>query len=824
VTLPRHLDLAALALGLAATLVGAAGVAAYMTNEAAWLRAIPDTPAIAFSEAIALMIGGFAVAAAALAPLPRIRRLAVLAGGALTCLGVECLVAGSLGTQLAIDLPALDVAPGRGAPAERMVASAGVCLALLGATIACLPLLRGRRSAIALTAAATIAGAFGATTLAGYLLHVEFLVSWPSDSALAPNTALGLALLGAGACSAVLHHAKFSGGIAGESRAIQLTAVWMLSLFAVIAGVSTFALAQLEYQSAVRAELARSLDDRRAFLAYAIGEHLQQVGFGAHSVAAATHAAPREPAAREAMRRKLAASADALTAAGFSAWRFDVDGMRVSAGRFVDAPQFEVALAPPADTHLLLKDGEYYLRTRIVLRDGERVVGSALAEDPFPELGRLKAEADRWGTTGTLVLCASQDDALACFPSRNSSAGTRARRDATGRAVPASLAIDRQAGVDEMLDLRQHRTLAAYGPVGATGLGMVMKIDIAEMNAPLGRRFGGAVLLLAILVALGVWMLRRRIRPLTDALVDAREEATRVASQFKGVAEVSMDGCFLMDAVRNRRGQIVDFRIRFVNARGAVLVGRASDDVTGRTLHELLPPDQATYFVSRYARIVASGASLAEQFRMSSTDRSAPWIAHQAVKLGDGVSVTARDITDLKNVERQLRSKAENDALTGLPNRALFFERLGRALTEARSARKGVAVLFLDVDRFKTINDTHGHAAGDDVLIEFGRRLRALVRVTDTVARLGGDEFAILLPALEAVEQAERIAAGILTAMARPFRIAGGEIEVGTSIGVGFSAGLDTPEALVGRADRKLYQAKTGGRGRFASGSERRAA
>ena len=79
--LPRHLDLAALALGLAATLVGAAGVAAYMTNDGAWLRVIPDTPAIAFSEAIALMIGGFAVAAAALAPLPRIRRIAVLAGG-----------------------------------------------------------------------------------------------------------------------------------------------------------------------------------------------------------------------------------------------------------------------------------------------------------------------------------------------------------------------------------------------------------------------------------------------------------------------------------------------------------------------------------------------------------------------------------------------------------------------------------------------------------------------------------------------------------------------------------------------------------------------
>ena len=222
---------------------------------------------------------------------------------------------------------------------------------------------------------------------------------------------------------------------------------------------------------------------------------------------------------------------------------------------------------------------------------------------------------------------------------------------------------------------------------------------------------------------------------------------------------------------------------------------------------------------------MTTGESLSEQFRTTGTAAAIAWVAHQAVKLGDGVSVTARDITQLKNVERQLRSKAENDVLTGLPNRALYFERLTRALAEARQSGFGVGALFLDVDRFKRINDTYGHAVGDAVLVEFAARLRRLVRRTDTVARLGGDEFAVLLPCLSDVRHAERVAADMLAAVKLPIDAGNIRLHVGTSIGVAFCAdGQDTPESLVGRADRSLYHAKAAGRGRFSSGSQRRAA
>jgi diguanylate cyclase (GGDEF)-like protein len=277
--------------------------------------------------------------------------------------------------------------------------------------------------------------------------------------------------------------------------------------------------------------------------------------------------------------------------------------------------------------------------------------------------------------------------------------------------------------------------------------------------------------------------------------------------------------------VRDGRHRIVDFRIRYMNPSGEAIVRRRRDDVVGVTLSAALMPAQSEYFIERYRKIVATGQPLAEEFRVDDDGTSPRWIAHQAVKLGVGVSVTARDITRIKAVERQLRQRAEQDELTGLPNRAIFFDRLDRALADARIKQTGVAVLFLDVDRFKQVNDTHGHPVGDAVLREFAARLRSVVRGSDTIARLGGDEFAMILPGLPGIEHAERVAADILAAIGARFDVDGVHLDVGTSIGVAYShGGNETPESLLGRADRKLYQAKSDGRGRFSSVGTKRAA
>jgi len=175
---------------------------------------------------------------------------------------------------------------------------------------------------------------------------------------------------------------------------------------------------------------------------------------------------------------------------------------------------------------------------------------------------------------------------------------------------------------------------------------------------------------------------------------------------------------------------------------------------------------------------------------------------------------TNLDITDRKRIEEALQSVAQSDPLTGVANRMLLMDRLGRALSRARRNASQVAVLYLDIDRFKRVNDSLGHAAGDALLKAFAGRLTACVRTTDTVARLGGDEFVVLLEDLKDGASALRIADKILEAMRAPISVDGQEVLITTSIGIAQAAGEDEG-ALLKRADAALYDAKAGGRNGF---------
>ena len=178
--------------------------------------------------------------------------------------------------------------------------------------------------------------------------------------------------------------------------------------------------------------------------------------------------------------------------------------------------------------------------------------------------------------------------------------------------------------------------------------------------------------------------------------------------------------------------------------------------------------------------------------------------------------VSARGHLRVRYLERTLgsfRHDAEHDPLTGLANRALFNQRIDRSLELAR--RRSLAVLFLDLDDFKTINDTLGHGAGDELLVAVAQRLRATVRAGDTVARLGGDEFGILLNGLDGLEDAQRSARRILDALQPPFAVGGAEMRIGTSIGLAPVAARSTTSQLLREADMALYDAKEHGKNQF---------
>src|SRR5438132_1215978 len=180
-----------------------------------------------------------------------------------------------------------------------------------------------------------------------------------------------------------------------------------------------------------------------------------------------------------------------------------------------------------------------------------------------------------------------------------------------------------------------------------------------------------------------------------------------------------------------------------------------------------------------------------------------------------GLALNFRDISERKALEAQLRQLALQDPLTQLANRSLFRDRVHHALTLAQRNQRGVAVMFLDLDNFKNINDSLGHDAGDRLLRHVAQRIVAACRCSDTVARLGGDEFAVLLEGVAAVAEVEGSAGALIEKLQAPLALDGKALRVTASIGIAYSAGESAPEALLSNADIAMYHAKAAGKSRY---------
>jgi diguanylate cyclase (GGDEF)-like protein/PAS domain S-box-containing protein len=263
-----------------------------------------------------------------------------------------------------------------------------------------------------------------------------------------------------------------------------------------------------------------------------------------------------------------------------------------------------------------------------------------------------------------------------------------------------------------------------------------------------------------------------------------------------------------------------DGRYQFCNGTYKAWMGIEPAQVVGRTMTQLL--GEAEY-AKRHVFLQRTLAGERTDFDLEST-----WLGvHRHLRstyvpdLGadghvEGVYVLVSDITATKAAEAQLAQQARTDALTGLANRFAFNDELAGALARSRRNEQPIALFFLDVDRFKRINDSLGHGAGDDVLKIFAQRLVASVRETDTVARLAGDEFVVILENLHTPAEPQFIARKILATMNRPFEVDGLKLDITTSIGIAYQAdGRAQPAELLALADRALYEAKDNGRNTF---------
>ena len=306
---------------------------------------------------------------------------------------------------------------------------------------------------------------------------------------------------------------------------------------------------------------------------------------------------------------------------------------------------------------------------------------------------------------------------------------------------------------------------------------------------------------------------------------DSDDELGETARAFNSLLDALAAGEHSRSLVHNssdiitvvdRQGQI-----RYQTPSISWVLGLPPATLIGSQVNELVHPDDAAQF-GRYLASVGDSTAPPPppiRVRMRHTDGSCRFVETAGNNLLDdaavsGIVLTTRDVSDRHQLEEQLRHQAFHDSLTGLPNRALFLHRVGQAQAERTHPEAPLAVLFIDLDNLKVVNDSAGHEGGDMLLSTVAARLTESTRPGDTAARLGGDEFAVLLVGSDTAPYAADVAARLLIALAQPILIAGRSIRPSMSIGVATSDSLGGAKDLVRAADGAMYAAKKAGKGR----------
>jgi diguanylate cyclase (GGDEF)-like protein/PAS domain S-box-containing protein len=301
----------------------------------------------------------------------------------------------------------------------------------------------------------------------------------------------------------------------------------------------------------------------------------------------------------------------------------------------------------------------------------------------------------------------------------------------------------------------------------------------------------------------------RRNHVRLQAEMAARMRGDDELRRFRTAMDASADGIFLIDRAAMRLVDVNDTACRMLGYGRDELLTMRRENI-GKGMDDQL----RQLFNSLVAYQGVAGTSELELMHKDGTQFPSEIVRRIVQSKDHWIMVTiVRDITARKETEQRLLQLAHYDPLTGLPNRMLFYNTLTHALKQAEEHQLQVAILFIDLDRFKNVNDTLGHPIGDELLRQFALRVLSCVRVRDTIGRIGGDEFALILTIPEGQQTAAVVAAKIQDALHRPFDLRGHEVTVAVSIGITiYPDDAQDPETLIKFADTAMYQAKESGR------------
>ncbi|WSR88720.1 EAL domain-containing protein [Streptomyces erythrochromogenes] len=318
--------------------------------------------------------------------------------------------------------------------------------------------------------------------------------------------------------------------------------------------------------------------------------------------------------------------------------------------------------------------------------------------------------------------------------------------------------------------------------------------------------FTGCTVVLALVIRQGIMLLDN---------IALTQELAQKENHFRSLVQGSSDVIMIAAPTGT---------LRYVSPAAAGVYGREAEELVGTELATLIHPDDLGRVVHEVRRFLAAPPTEEPTTRIECRFKSGggEWLNVESTvnRHQGGLILNSRDVTERVRLQAQLQHSAEHDPLTDLPNRALFTRRVRQALTGRRAGDHSTAVLFIDLDGFKAVNDTIGHQAGDELLIEAARRLQDSVRAGDTAARLGGDEFAALILGDGSRDRSAReyqvreIADRLRARLSQPYRIGGSEVRVAASIGVAFADPGITPSDLMRNADLAMYRAKAGGKDR----------